>query len=101
MNSTCAINSLISPLTIDEFFRTYWEKSYLHLKRNSPNHYQNLLKIEDIDHYLRAETLHPSFLRVVRSGKDSHPKDWTRIERRRNTEFYRVVDGPDLFLLFS
>ena len=101
MISKWTINSLISPVTVDEFFQNHWEKQFLYLKREPPGYYDSILQIDDLDRYLRSETLHPSFLRVVHSGKDSHPKHWTRIERRRNTDFYRVVDIDNLLSLFN
>jgi ribosomal protein L16 Arg81 hydroxylase len=43
---------LIQPLTTPEFFSSYWEKKHLVLSRQSPDTYQELLSLDDVDRAL-------------------------------------------------
>src|SRR5215813_14194952 len=101
MNSTLAIESLIAPITLREFFDGFWGKQLLRLQRQSPDFYHDIVGLEDIDSYFESQTLHPSFLRVVRSSKDVPEQNWTRVEKRANTDLYRVVDNTQLFSLLN
>lgn len=43
------LESLLAPISLDEFFSGYWEKAPLVCARREPSHYQALLNVSDID----------------------------------------------------
>src|SRR6266436_3136538 len=49
---------LIAPVTVSEFFDTYFEQQTLLLSRNRPNYFWHLLSLDDVDHAIT--TLLPS-----------------------------------------
>lgn len=46
------LNYILSPVTIDDFMSTFWEKNSMCVARGSPDYYRRLLSIEDIDKML-------------------------------------------------
>jgi len=47
------LESLLAPVTLDEFFSDYWEKAPLVISRREPAWYQALLELSDIDSFSR------------------------------------------------
>ncbi len=43
------LESLLAPISLDEFFSNHWEKAPLVCARREPSHYQALLGVSDID----------------------------------------------------
>lgn len=54
-----SFRDLIAPVSVDEFFADYWEKTYLHLQ-NEPGRFSRYFSLRDIDTWLTS----------VRSGLD-------------------------------
>ncbi|XP_050425267.1 ribosomal oxygenase 1 isoform X2 [Adelges cooleyi] len=48
---------LIDPINIDDFMKKHWEKTYLHIPRNSPNYFSELFSLEEFDSILRKNNL--------------------------------------------
>eukprot|EP00435_Cladocopium_sp_Y103_P055224 s171_g18.t1 len=48
-----AVAWLLWPMTPEDFFREYWEKKPLHLKRSAPKYYEGLFAKSDLDQELR------------------------------------------------
>ena len=101
MRSTPTLESVISPVNTEDFFANYWEKRVLSVHRESRDYFDFILTTRDIDLYFQSNALHPSFIRVIRSGIDCDVSKWTRLERRQNTGLYSVVDREKLFAQFS
>ncbi len=101
MHSDGTFARLLAPSKVEDFFSHYWEKAPLHIRRESPDYYAEFLTVEDLDRYFQADNLSPSFVRVVKSGRDCEIDNWTVVEKRKNTDSYRVVAVDKLFSLFS
>src|SRR5260221_14098040 len=101
MHSTPTLQSVISPLTVEEFFSTYWEKRCLYIHREAADYFDFVLTAKDLDNYFQSKTLHPSFIRAIKSGVDVDAAKWSRVDKRLNTDFYSVVDTEKLFAQFS
>ena len=101
MRSTPTLESVISPHNAEDFFRDYWGKRCLHVQRETTDYFNFVLTANDLDHYFQSKTLHPSFIRVIKSGLDCETSKWTRVDKRQNTDFYTVVDTEKLFAHFS
>src|SRR5438034_10052698 len=97
MNATPDFRSLVSPLTPEGFFYEHWEKKTLYIHRGSADAYKEILTLEDLESFFQSGTLHPSFIRVIRSGVDCPLELWTDLEKRRNTRLYHVVNNRKLF----
>lgn len=93
--------NLISPIGIEDFFQNYFEKQFLHIKRDSSDYYHHILNTKDLDIYFQTRNLRHDYLRVVKDGADCPSDDWTKIEKRNNTEPYRLVVIEKLFGLFN
>src|SRR6266436_101280 len=101
MTAADRFKTLIAPLQPETFFKKHWEREFLYIHRDVCDSYDDILTVEDLGRYFDSQTLHPSFLRLVKSGTDCPQEEWTDIERRRNTGFYRVVNNEKLFSLIA
>ncbi|XP_012218584.1 ribosomal oxygenase 1 [Linepithema humile] len=55
VNSQKLFKWLIYPLKIENFFKENWEKTPLHIKRNKPKYYKNLMSTPMLDKILREK----------------------------------------------
>ena len=46
---TASIQTMIAPISKDEFFANYWEKKTLVVQRKNPSYYGNLFSVQDFD----------------------------------------------------
>jgi bifunctional lysine-specific demethylase and histidyl-hydroxylase NO66 len=70
MNGAETMAWLLSPTSPHVFFDEYWQKKPLHLRRNDPNYYADLLTIDDIERILWTI---PLPVTSVDMGKDAVP----------------------------
>lgn len=101
MSDTPLLAALLHPVRVDDFLHANWDKEFLHVRRNDPAYYHEILDVEELGRAFRSQSLHPSFLRVVRAGADRAASEWTQFEQRRHTEPYRVVQTNWLLELLS
>src|SRR6185369_5389794 len=101
MQSTPTLDSIISPVSAEDFFHNYWEKRCLYVRREQGDYFDYALSAKDLDNYFQSKTLHPSFIRAIKSGVDVNAAKWSRVDKRLNTDFYSVVDTEKLFAQFS
>ena len=99
--STLCLATLLSPLGVENFFHTYWEKAYLHIARNAVSYYDNMLTVRDLDDYFQRQNLHPSFIKVLKCGVQYGLEKWTTLQQRRQTEPYRVIAVEELLTLYN
>lgn len=64
-----SLDKLISPLSIEEFFNSYWEKECLVLQRDNHSFFDNLLNEADINEFLSRKDIYYPFIRVVKNGQ--------------------------------
>ena len=57
MATTYTFDRLIAPMTREEFFRDYWEKKPLLVRRSERAYYSDLLSIRTLDRVLTSQTL--------------------------------------------
>lgn len=58
----------IAPVSVDDFFATYFEKKHLVIRRDTPNYYVDLLNIHDIDRVMTQNMLTTDDLNLVNNG---------------------------------
>ena len=100
MNATPTLASLLAPLTVENFFQTYWEQTPLYLPCVEAARFADVLTPAQLDQYWQSHNLHPSFLKVIRQGVLCPLEQWTTVEKRQQTEAYRVIAPEKLFALF-
>jgi hypothetical protein len=62
-------SQLISPIAVDEFFDTYFEKQYLHLPGAAPRRFSSVLDLERVEHVLwQQATRLNEFVSVLQAG---------------------------------
>ena len=63
-------DQVVDPVGREEFLEKYFEKQYLHLKRDDDKYYENILTAAEISQFLdRQDIFYPS-LRIVKNGKE-------------------------------
>lgn len=93
--------SLISPITVDQFFTEYWEKNFLRIHRESHSYYNQILKVGDLDQYLQDQNIPPHFIRVVKNEFEYEARTWTNLEEMRTGDTCRVLAVDKLFSAFE
>lgn len=69
--------TILEPFSIEDFFKQYYEKDILYVKRNDENYYKNILTSVEISDYLdRQDIFYPS-LRMVKNGKEISNAEYT------------------------
>ena len=93
-------NSVLSPLTADEFFSTAWESSYQHISRNDPDYFAKLVSVDAIESYLGTSDAYFPAVQVVQNDRDISRFDYTdetqRIIQQSLAQHYR--DGATLII---
>jgi len=67
------IDFILNPINADVFFKDYYEKKHLHIKRNQPNYYRSILTYKEIDELLFSSCLYHPEHRVIDNSLDSFP----------------------------
>lgn len=65
--------SLITPLSLQEFVRTYWTRAPLHISRQSDSWYKNVVTLGDIETLLLNERLPVELFRLIKDGNECEP----------------------------
>jgi ribosomal protein L16 Arg81 hydroxylase len=67
-NADQIFSTLIGSANPDQFFKDYWEKAVLLIRRDQPDYYKDLLSLEDIDRLISGSGLRYPALRLVKDG---------------------------------
>lgn len=88
---------LIDPISIEVFFKEYFEKKFLHIPRQNPNYYNDILNAADIDEYLNGKLLrHPS-ISMVSKGMMIPENFWTKDESYNNIPIGKIAENDKVF----
>lgn len=69
--------TILSPFSVEDFFKLYHEKDILHIKRDDEKYYTDILTTPEISEYLdRQDIFYPS-LRIVKNGKEIPNAEYT------------------------
>lgn len=77
MSSVPRFEELIAPVTLQAFYRRYWEREALFLPANDVRRFSDLLSISDLDDYLSRSDLRSPALRLVKSGSQIPVQSYT------------------------
>ncbi len=92
---------LLAPLALEEFFRIYWEKKFLHLRQSKTDYFERVVNLKAIDDYLTRVDLSPLVLRLTLNGADVAPVNWTEEERLLDGRIKPVVNNEKVFSHFT
>src|ERR1700761_371765 len=96
-----SFKQLIAPITIEDFFQCYWEKSFVHNRHDNTAYFDEVLTIADIDEFLSQQNLIPESIKLMDKGESVPAEKWTRSNTLLNGVVRTMVDPQKLFDLFN
>lgn len=91
---------LLKPLTVEEFFRVYWEKKILHLRHTKAEYFRRIVDVKTIDEYLTRPDLSALSVRLTDRGADIAAANWTEEKRLADGRAKSVIDTEKIFKHF-
>lgn len=64
------LEKILSPLSLNAFYKKYWEKDILHIKRNNKSYFDQILSIKDINKYLERNDIRYPHIRLAKNGRE-------------------------------
>ncbi len=94
------LESLIAPVPVGTFFSEYWEQKPLHIRRNDPDFYRDLLTLEEIDRVITTLGLHHPQIELTSARRPIKPSEWTYPSGMADpTRLYQLfADGATIIL---
>lgn len=95
------IGDLLSPISLSNFFDTYWEKKPLILHRKGTSHFNNLFGVEDFFNLLSSQVVlkykeHVNFCRYV-DGKRINEHESGRVKLNEAKQLWNKVGATIQF----
>lgn len=75
---------LLAPVAFDEFFSVCWASRYVHIARDNPDFYKQLVPLEDVDTFLQNERTPAMMFEVVANGVTHGMETWSRWAESRH-----------------
>lgn len=101
MKHVTSLERILSPVDVASFYREYYEKRPLLIKRETSDYFENLLSIRDISVLLERKDIRYPAIRLVKDGKELAQTDYLKSYVFGKEIFDRVVDNDRLFTFFS
>lgn len=98
---TIDFSQLVAPLTTQEFFKNYWEKTFVHNRHQNSGYFDNVISIADIDDFLSQQNLIPEGIKVMNKGNSIPSSGWTRSDTLIDGTIKTVVDPGKLIGHFN
>ncbi|MEI6882215.1 MAG: cupin domain-containing protein [Bacteroidota bacterium] len=73
-----ALQHLLTPTSVESFITEFWEKEFLHIRRNDQQYYNEILNLSGLDEYLSRNDIRYPSLRMMRSGKAIPTAEFTK-----------------------
>ena len=73
------LSFLISPISLEEFWNSFYEKTFLHVKGRSSDYYKRVLTINDIDECLSSGRIPNDFISMFKNGIEISKTDKTEL----------------------
>ncbi|GHA10472.1 hypothetical protein GCM10008090_20110 [Arenicella chitinivorans] len=67
--SDFTLESVLRPLTAQDFFDDYWEKKPFIIKRNNPDYYKEILNLETLNEVFASRMFRASDMRIFNNGE--------------------------------
>jgi len=95
--SNFSLATLLDPIGVERFLASHWEQSHLHVARNDPDYYRELLSAANIDDLIaHGDGRYPA-IRLARDGAFFPPEAYTRNVRYGDESFNGVPDVEKIF----
>ncbi len=92
---------ILSPFATQEFIQSYWEKDFLHIKREEEEYYDSILSKKDIDsHLFGNDNLAVSPFKLYLGKQEAQLSEWSNSQTHNGVDS-RVVDHQKVFGLFQ
>ncbi len=91
---------LIHPCTVADFFATCYERRFLHVARNQPGYFDDVLNVADLDAMLARQNLNPALVRLAKDSRNVPAEEWLRTEERLSGPFKTLVSPNHVLRLF-
>lgn len=79
--SVNAINQVLGPIDLDEFFESFWEQQSLHIERDADGHFQSLLQVTDLESLLSTHVLRFPDVQATQVGQSLAANEYTDTNR--------------------
>ena len=94
-------NTLIAPLSIQEFIAQYWNKNHFHLNRKEESFYQKLISKEAIDQVLfNNQNLAFGAFKFYRGKEEASSQHYSQ-SKLQNNRSVTVLDPKKVTQLFA
>lgn len=90
--------SLLEPITENDFFTNYFEKKFLHVSRDQPKHFNNVLNLDDIDSLFATGRLFYPVVNTIKAGDKKSVASWLKVQ---NLDPTIPIDKEELFKAFA
>ncbi len=77
MAATYSFERLIAPMSPDTFYRDYWERKKLIIRRNEREYYTDLLTIRDYDRVISTQALNHPQCFIANAARQVPPEEYT------------------------
>ncbi len=98
--ATFDLDSLLDPVSASTFFAEHWEKKPLHVRRDDPDYFRELLSLEEIDRVITTLGLHHPQIELTNANRPIKTSDWTypsgMVDPTRLYQFF--ADGATIIL---
>lgn len=88
------VERIFGPVTIDDFFSDYWEKTLLHIQRDKPDYFSSLLSRAGIEKLLAERNLYFPDVQMTQHNRTIAAEDYTSASNRISA--LRVVEQHKL-----
>jgi hypothetical protein len=89
--------TLLDPIATESFFDRHWERNYLHLARNNPDYYHELLSAANIDETISEGDGRYPAIRLAKGGAFFPAEAYTRNVHYGDDDFNGVPDVEKIF----
>ena len=86
------LETLLSPLGVEEFFDRYWERNHLHIPGRSAAYYRPLMNSQDLEQIISNPDARYPAIQLAKSGRYFPPEAYTRNIKFGSEVFVGVPD---------
>lgn len=102
MNADRALfESLIQPVSVEQFFRDYWEKEVLYIPRGETDYYRDILTLSDVNDYLSRTDIRYPQIRLVNQGRELPLAHYSYDYTYGENVFQGAIDMDKLFHIYN
>ncbi|MGB3181605.1 MAG: cupin domain-containing protein [Cyclobacteriaceae bacterium] len=93
-----ALQKILHPVTVDDFFNDFHEKEFFHVSRNYSEYYNEILSVDELDEYLCRSDLPADIFKIAAKGKTLPLQAYSVESRNSQTP---LADTGKCFSLFE